>query len=423
MHLHPKQLLVAAAVAAVLLAVLLTLPQSYLPYNQRVLSSPAPGQQQDGPLSQVGAPKNTRPSGLKLPQDQHQQQHKQAAGDGAASGTSQGQPGLEGRTPAALLVVDVQQCFLPGGALPTQGGHDIIPHINHLRQQGEFDLVVFTQDWHPAGHVSFASTWQRAAELRRRMEQQQQQQLDGGAASEEAGGERWLLPPGPTWLRGDGGKPQQQLDSTTEGNGPQPQDSLRLVYSADGKLCNLTWMYPQLSVACAAAGAAEAPGAPALGGSSHVAPAAPQGRHTVQQVLWPDHCVQGRSQAQLHSDLLRLSTDVVLRKGSLPHLDAYSAFYDNGHVQATDLTELLRQAGMQQVFVVGVALDYCVLYTALDAVKSGFQVVLVVEATAAVSEEGRVHALEQLQQAGVQLAGTVAEALRRRHTTCSVASH
>jgi nicotinamidase/pyrazinamidase len=421
MHLHPKQLLVTAAVAAVLLAVLLTLPQSYLPYNQRVLNSPAPGQQQDGPLSQVEAPENTRPSGLKLPQDQHQQQHKQAAGDGATSGTSQGQPGLEGRTPAALLVVDVQQCFLPGGALPTQGGHDIIPHINQLRQQGGFDLVVFTQDWHPAGHVSFASTWQRAAELRRHMkqqQQQQQQQLDGAVASEEEGGERW-----PSWLRGDGGKPQQQLDSITEGDGPQPQDRLQLVYTADGQLCNLTWMYPQHSVACAAAGAAEPPGAPALDDSSQVAPAAPQGCHTVQQVLWPDHCIQGTTQAQLHSDLLRLSTDVVLRKGSLLHLDAYSAFFDNGHVQATDLTELLRQAGMQQVFVVGVALDYCVLYTALDAVKSGFQVVLVVEATAAVSEEGRAHALEQLQQAGVQLAGTVAEALRRRHTTCSVASH
>jgi nicotinamidase/pyrazinamidase len=74
------------------------------------------------------------------------------------------------------------------------------------------------------------------------------------------------------------------------------------------------------------------------------------------------------------------------------------------------------------VFVVGVALDYCVLYTALDAVESGFHVVLVVEATAAVSEEGRAHALKQLQQAGVELVGTVPEALSMRHTTCSVAS-
>lgn len=162
----------------------------------------------------------------------------------------------------ALLIVDVQNDFIPGGALPTQNGGEVVPVINELQRQ--FELVVATQDWHPQNHMSFASNH-------------------------------------------PGKKPGEVID-------------------LDG----------------------------------------------LPQVLWPDHCVQGSRGAEFHRDLDVSRIARVIRKGTDPHIDSYSGFFDNGRRKATGLERYLRDERVTDVFVAGLATDYCVLWTARDAHSLGF---------------------------------------------------
>jgi nicotinamidase/pyrazinamidase len=186
----------------------------------------------------------------------------------------------------ALLLIDIQNDFVPGGALAVTDGDAIIPLVNDL--QPRFELVVATQDWHPAGHGSFASSH-------------------------------------------PGQQPFQQIDL-----------------------------------------------------------------HGLPQTLWPDHCVQTTSGADLHPALDQHRIEAVFRKGTNPAIDSYSGFFDNGHRKATGLTEYLRGRGVTQVYLAGLAADYCVYFSAKDALEQGFEVYFIEDATRAISADGYAQARADL---------------------------
>lgn len=195
----------------------------------------------------------------------------------------------------ALLLIDLQNDFLPGGALAVPGGDEVIPVANALVDG--FDLVVATQDWHPRGHGSFASAHP----------------------------------------------------------GEKPGGVVKLA------------------------------GLP--------------------QVLWPDHCVQGTPGAAFHPELNTAAIDEVVQKGTDPDIDSYSGFFDNGHRLATGLTALLRARGVTAVDVMGLALDYCVKFTALDAVREGFATAVRLDGCRAVNLQpgDGAAAVEEMRAAGVQI--------------------
>jgi len=179
-------------------------------------------------------------------------------------------------------VVDVQNDFCPGGALAVPRGDEVVPIVNRLAEN--FRSVVLTQDWHPAGHLSFASTHP----------------------------------------------------------GRSPYDTI----------------------------------------------AAPYG----PQVLWPDHCVQGTRGAAFHDALRIPHAGLVLRKGLHRTIDSYSAFYENDRATPTGLAGYLRERGIKRVFLAGLALDFCVRYSAEDAVRGGFAVAVIDEACRGIDVAGSVRA-------------------------------
>lgn len=195
----------------------------------------------------------------------------------------------------ALLLIDLQIDFCPGGALEVKEGDQVIPIANKLMEQ--FDLVVATQDWHPANHGSFAANH--------------------------------------PWRR-----PGQVIDL-----------------------------------------------------------------HGLQQVLWPIHCVQDSFGAQFHPKLNQAGITKVFVKGTDPEIDSYSGFFDNGQRKATGMGEYLKEQGVTEVFVLGLATDYCVKFTALDALGLGFDTHLIVDASRGVNlQEGDVdRAVEEMQQKGIKL--------------------
>lgn len=201
----------------------------------------------------------------------------------------------------ALIVVDEQPDFMPGGPLPAPGGGDVVPITNQLMKR--FDIVVASQDWHPPDHVSFASNHENK----------------------------------------------------------EPGETVRVTYEE-----------------------------------------IPEG---IDQILWPDHCVQDTRGAELHPDLNREQIQEVFQKGVDPKIDSYSAFYDNAHLRATGLGDYLKSKGVDEVFIAGLATDVCVKFTALDAVKENFRTSVIFDATRGVNmQEGDVdRALEEMREAGVRL--------------------
>ena len=197
----------------------------------------------------------------------------------------------------ALIVVDVQNDFLPGGALAVPGGDAVIPVINDLIANGDYDFVVATQDWHPADHGSFA----------------------------------------------------------TNHEGRAPGDRIE-------------W-------------------------------------NGFDQVLWPVHCVQGSTGAEFAPGLEVDAFDAVFRKGTDPEVDSYSGFFDNGHRRATGLGDWLREWKLTEVTVVGLATDYCVKFTALDAVNEGYETIVRADGCRGVnvSEGDADSALESLRECGVRV--------------------
>lgn len=204
----------------------------------------------------------------------------------------------------ALILVDIQNDFVPGGALAVPQGDQIVAVVNQL--QPRFPLVVATQDWHPASHGSFAPN-----------------------------------------------HPGRQLGEMIE-----------------------------------------------LGG--------------LAQILWPTHCVQGTPGAEFVAALDRTAWDRVFVKGTDPNIDSYSGFFDNGHRQATGLGEYLRERGVTDVYIVGLATDYCVKFTALDALQLGFRTHLIEDACRGVNlQPGDVErAITEMRTAGAEIV-TSAEIVAR----------
>ncbi len=194
----------------------------------------------------------------------------------------------------ALIVVDLQVDFCPGGRLAVVGGDEIVEPINAMMP--DFDSVVLTQDWHPADHSSFASNHPGAA---------------------------------PFTLA--------QMDY-----GPQ--------------------------------------------------------------VLWPDHCVIGSAGAGFHPKLDRTRADAVIRKGFRPAIDSYSAFFENDYKTPTGLAGYLRERGLEDLYFVGLAYDFCVAWSSVDATRLGFRVHVIEDATRAIDLNGsRDAARRNMLAAGVQL--------------------
>ncbi|MEW6709098.1 MAG: bifunctional nicotinamidase/pyrazinamidase [Candidatus Riflebacteria bacterium] len=195
----------------------------------------------------------------------------------------------------ALILVDLQNDFMPGGALAVNEGDLVVEPANRLAEK--FELVVATQDWHPADHGSFASNH----------------------------------------------------------SGRQPGEMAKL----DG----------------------------------------------LDQILWPNHCVQNTTGAEFHPKLQQKLITKVFRKGTNPKVDSYSGFYDNQRRQATGLGDWLREKQVKKVYVMGLATDYCVKFTALDAASEGFNTWLVTDGCRGVNlQPGDVEkALAEMQKAGVKL--------------------
>jgi nicotinamidase/pyrazinamidase len=195
----------------------------------------------------------------------------------------------------ALIIVDVQNDFLSGGALAVQDGDQVIPVINAL--QAKFGLIVATQDWHPADHGSFAVNY-------------------------------------------PGKVPGQFVD---------------------------------------------------LAG--------------IDQVLWPVHCVQGSTGADFHPDLAQTHWKKVFKKGVNPQVDSYSGFYDNNRMGDTGLADFLKEQGTEEVFVVGIATDYCVKFTVLDALSEGFATWLVEDAVRGVNleKDDSIKAIQAMERAGAKI--------------------
>ncbi len=194
----------------------------------------------------------------------------------------------------ALLVIDVQNDFIPGGQLAVPEGDRIVPLINRLAEQ--FKQVVIAQDWHPAGHASFASSHP----------------------------------------------------------GRQPYEVIQLPYG--------------------------------------------------EQTLWPDHCIQGSHGAEFHSGLNLPHAQLIIRKGCNPDIDSYSAFLEADRATTTGLAGYLKERGIDTVYMVGLALDFCVMYSALDARAAGFNAFVVLDACRAIDMNGSLaSAMERMQVAGVGL--------------------
>jgi len=193
-----------------------------------------------------------------------------------------------------LLVVDVQNDFCPGGNLPVPNGDEVVPVVNRLGSR--FAHVVLTQDWHPHGHQSFASSHP----------------------------------------------------------GRKPFETIALPYG--------------------------------------------------DQVLWPDHCVQGTTGAEFHGRLQVPHAELVLRKGYHRTIDSYSAFFENDRTTPTGLSGYLRERGLMRLFVAGLALDFCVRYSAEDAHRAGFGVVVIDDACRAIDVEGSAAATRRsLAELGIPL--------------------
>ena len=193
----------------------------------------------------------------------------------------------------ALIVIDVQNDFCPGGALAVAQGDVIVSGINAL--MAEADAVILTQDWHPAGHSSFASSHDAA-----------------------------------------------------------PMSLVEMPYGP--------------------------------------------------QVLWPDHCIQGSNGAAFHKGLNTDPADMVIRKGFNPAIDSYSAFFENDHTTPTGLEGYLRTRGITDLVMVGLATDFCVNYSAVDAAKLGFGVTVRMELCRAIDFDGSLAAAtDGMRAAGVSL--------------------
>lgn len=199
------------------------------------------------------------------------------------------------RSDAALILIDIQNDFLPGGALAVPEGDKILPAVEHLA--GLFDNIILTQDWHPAGHSSFASSWE----------------------------------------------------------GKKPFEMIEMPYG--------------------------------------------------DQVLWPDHCLQGEYGADLRLPLwIRNKAQLIIRKGYNREIDSYSAFLENDQETPTGLKGYLQGRGLKHLVFAGLATDYCVGFSALDAVACGFRATVAMDGCRGIAPDTVAARSAEMKEAGVVLA-------------------
>ncbi len=189
-----------------------------------------------------------------------------------------------------LVIIDVQNDFIPGGSLAVPEGNQIVGLINKLQE--EFDLVIATQDWHPQDHSSFAV------------------------------------------------------------NHPGKNEFEKIEL------------------------------------------------HGQEQVLWPVHCVQNSDGAKFHPDLSTARIETIFRKGTSKEIDSYSGFYDNAHLKSTGLTGYLKEKGVDELYFCGLAAEYCVYFSVMDALKEGFSATLIEDATRPLDVEDFQQAKENILKAG-----------------------
>ncbi|RKS55541.1 nicotinamidase/pyrazinamidase [Gillisia mitskevichiae] len=190
----------------------------------------------------------------------------------------------------ALVIIDMQNDFIPGGSLAVADGDEILPIINEL--QNKFDLVIATQDWHPLDHSSFAINHP--------------------------------------------GKKEFEILKLNE----------------------------------------------------------------IDQVLWPVHCVQNSEGAEFHQELNSNKIEAIFRKGTNKEIDSYSGFYDNAHLKSTGLAGYFKDKGVSTLYFCGLAADYCVYFSIIDALKEGFEAILIEDATKAISQENFEKAKIEILHAG-----------------------
>ncbi|WP_010230946.1 bifunctional nicotinamidase/pyrazinamidase [Gillisia marina] len=196
----------------------------------------------------------------------------------------------------ALVIIDLQNDFIPGGSLAVPGGDEIVPIINEL--QNKFDLVIATQDWHPSNHSSFAEN-----------------------------------------------HPGKREFEIIKLNG-------------------------------------------------------------IDQKLWPVHCVQNLKGAEFHPDLNSKKIEAIFRKGTDKNIDSYSGFYDNAHLKSTGLSGYFKDKGVTSLYFCGLAAEYCVYFSIIDALKEGFKAVLIEDATRAISKEDFKKAKKETLRAGGKIKTT-----------------
>ncbi|WP_339651991.1 bifunctional nicotinamidase/pyrazinamidase [uncultured Salegentibacter sp.] len=189
-----------------------------------------------------------------------------------------------------LIIIDPQNDFMPGGSLAVPNGDEIIPVINKIQEN--FDLIIVSQDWHPNGHASFASSHKGKKEF-----------------------------------------------ETIDLNG-------------------------------------------------------------IEQVMWPEHCVQNTVGAEFHRDLKTSKIEAIFRKGTNPEIDSYSAFYDNQHLKSTGLSGYLKEKNAEDLYFCGLAAEICVHFTAKDAIKEGFKATIIEDGTRALNAENFEKAKVELKELG-----------------------
>ncbi|WP_018897596.1 bifunctional nicotinamidase/pyrazinamidase [Rhizobium sp. 2MFCol3.1] len=197
----------------------------------------------------------------------------------------------------ALLLIDIQNGFCPGGNLAVPDGDKVVPIANRLIASDRYDLIVASQDWHPEGHGSFASSHE----------------------------------------------------------GKQPFE----LHELSGK----------------------------------------------PQMMWPDHCVQGTKDAELHPELRVPEIDVIFQKGEKHHVDSYSAFRDNDRDAITGLADYLKEQGVTELDLCGLATDYCVKFSALDALEMlpGVKVRFIEDASRGITPEGVGAAIKEMRESGIDI--------------------
>lgn len=276
-----------------------------------------------------------------------------------------------------LLVIDVQRCFTNGGSLAVPDADKVLNPIDRLIGLDYFDQVVFTQDWHPADHVSFASN-------------------------------HWLESPYLPNPKLHKGRPQR---SNIIHRPAEPFTQIVLAYTPAGHLCGYEDAYekgrscPGLDLkAIQSIEFDESASTPMRDVRSFLEPTTNTTYTLVKQMLWPDHCVLKTEGAEIHPRLQAPLSASVLKKGSQSHIDSYSAFADVAHLSRTPITEMIDRTRHAQLFVVGLALDYCVYYSAMDAhLLERFEVTVIEDAAAPITKERAEQAKNDMRRHGIRI--------------------